>query len=161
MTGPSSGGPEGTQSGTKRPQAIPRRPSPMSGGHRHRDLSAAEILSITHMTALLLVVLSAVLFKHSNTGPESGTPWLFLAQGALVAFIGRRICRSKLITLARGRGLSETDAKAHAKAQMLRLSEPWRRSSAARVPGSVRAGRTVPGQPRRAGEGSRRSGQGL
>lgn len=82
MTGPSNGG-------------MPRRPSPRSGPHRQGDLSAAEILSITHMVALLLVLLSVVLFKHSDTGLESTTPWLFLAQGALVAFVGRRICRNK------------------------------------------------------------------
>ncbi len=159
MTDPSTGGVHRTPNGTKRPPAIRRPSSPTSGGHRHADLSAAEILSITHMVALLLVLLSAVLFSHSNGAPESITPWLFLGQGALVAFAGSRICRNKLITRARGRGLSEADAKAHAKGRMLQLTEPWRQSTAARGTRSIRADRSAPSKPRRLGESPRRAGR--
>lgn len=108
-----------------------------SSGRRHEDLSATQILSITHMVALLLILLSAVLFKHSIGDSESTTAWLFLGQGVLVALIGRRLCRNKLVILARRRGLNEADAKAYAKGQMLQL--------------------TAPGKPRRVGEGSPRA----
>ena len=125
---PCTGGIERTPNGTERRRAIRRPSRPMPGGRRHDDLGAAEILSVTHMVALLLILLSAVLFKHSIGDPESTTPWLFLGQGVVLVFIGNRLGRNKLVILARRRGLSEADAKAYAKGQMLQLTEPWRQS---------------------------------
>lgn len=92
------------------------------------DVVARQTLSLTHMVALVLILPAAVLLEHSVGETSTSTaPWVLLCLAALVAVVGRRWCRHQLIAQARQVGLSEADAKLHARRQMSQLTQPLQR----------------------------------
>jgi hypothetical protein len=74
---------------------------------------------VTQSIALLLLVSSAAVLKHSG---ESTTGWLLLGHGVLLCFLGRRVCHGQLIADARRLGLRGAAAKVQAKRWMQLLT---------------------------------------